>query len=146
MSLPHSLWPPRAPDRVWTLTLSYSSGSERVRRRGGILGGFDFTWRRSRKAPSSDKSPSCGECPWVTVGHGSASHPLPPFSVCLLHLFLSSIHLSFHRKRKIPRRTMGFFCPHYHPDSGDAYWTGATPTKGFPFCLFSPPLNGFTSP
>lgn len=59
--------------------------------------GFDFTWRRSCKARSADKSPSCGGCLWVRVGHGSPSHPNPPSVSCLL-LFLSSIHLSFQKR------------------------------------------------
>lgn len=67
---------------------------EWVRGGRGDSRGFDFTWRRSRRARSSDKSPGCGGCLQVRVGHGSAPHPNPLSVSCLL-LFLSSIHLSF---------------------------------------------------
>lgn len=46
--------------------------------------------------------------------------------------FFSSISLSLFNGEEDPRGTMAFFCPHYHPNSGDAYWTGATPSQGVP--------------
>lgn len=105
-SLPSSTWVPPAPDSVWTLTLSHSNGS---RGEEGDSRGFDFTWRRSCKARSADKSPGCGGCLWVRVGHGSPSQPNPPSVSCLL-LFLSSIHLSF-EKRGRSERNNGLVLP-----------------------------------
>ncbi len=127
MPLPSSIWLPRAPDSVWTLTLSHSSGSEGE---GGILGvSILHGGGRGELDPQTKAPVVAGVCRsgWVM----GQPHTLTLFlSLAFFSSSLPSISL-FYGEEDL-RGTMAFFCPHYHPNSGDAYWTGATASQGVP--------------
>lgn len=81
----------------------------------------------SRKARSSDKSPSCGGCLQVKVGHGSTSHP-NPLSISRLLLF----HLSlFSMGRKIREEQWPSSAPTIIPTVGMHTEQGPLRAKGF---------------
>lgn len=109
--------------------------------RGGR--GFGFTRRRSPRAPSSDKSPSCGECLRVRGGHGSAPHPDPSFYLWPSSLPLFHPSRSLFNRKEDPRGTMAFFTPTIIPTVGMHTEQGPRQTKGFlmPLSLLSPPLH-----
>ena len=109
--------------------------------------GFDFTWRRSPRARSWDKSPGCSRCLWVGVGHGSAPHS-NPLSVSRLLLFLSSIHLAFQWRGRSARNN-GLLLPPLSSRQWECILNrGHGEPRGFLslLSLFSPLLHAFTSP
>lgn len=139
MAFPSSIWLPRAPGSVWTLTLSHSSGSEGGRGVGlymkevmgsSLLGQKSQLWRVSAGQGGSQGQP----------------HTLP-LSISRLLLFHSSIHFSFQITRKNRKEQWPSSAPNIIPTAGMHTEKGPLRAKGLfsLLSLFSPCLHAFTS-